>query len=369
MASQDSSQEPSADVSISKCREHQRRICPPCLFNCQKVDLKLPTHAFLELEDGVQVYLTYPDQALFTWSEQRPDLKKLEIMADNTGKSRYDRYNLSENAGWYPQFIPQWDEQVVGAHLWDESRKWRFMEFKTPVTFQPDYFETVWCETCQLTWLKGGDNKGEFSFHSHPRHQALSTIEGRKRFLDFRSLIIYVDGALPKKTHHVADNFGIGVFFGKDSKHNLSKSVSKDGSSKHSAEFEATMRAMLVVRDNIIDEWFSRLVEADQTEGINHIRLIIATSSSNLVETFTQRIKKWTWDNEAQTYYKASAGQRRRDTDRVKDSAIIRSVWCQMELFKKAPEIGLDTVWYLVDKEHNTEALALAKASLEDPST
>lgn len=71
---------------------------------------------------------------------------------------------LDPGPGPYQEPAPQWDEQVVGADLWDQSRRWRFMEFKTPVSFQPNYFETIWCETRQLAWLKGGTNKGEFSW-------------------------------------------------------------------------------------------------------------------------------------------------------------------------------------------------------------
>ncbi|KAI6088942.1 hypothetical protein F4821DRAFT_257437 [Hypoxylon rubiginosum] len=70
---------------------------PSCLFNCQKVDFDLG-NAFLEQEEGLQAYVTYPDQTLFSWSEQRPDSKKLDILADNCGETNYDIYTIAEVA-------------------------------------------------------------------------------------------------------------------------------------------------------------------------------------------------------------------------------------------------------------------------------
>ncbi|KAI1765672.1 hypothetical protein GGR53DRAFT_489321 [Hypoxylon sp. FL1150] len=377
MDSQDTSPQPPGDAApingssdILACSKHNRHICPPCLFNCQVVDLSFSVPS-LALEDGAQAYLSWPDQLLFNWSETRPDLKKLEFLADLTRANPYDNYTVAENGGWYPLFVPQFDEQVQGVFLWDNSRRWRFTTFKIPAACQPDFFETVCCADChQLTWLKGGaDEEGGLSFHSHPRHQTLSTVAAAQRFLDVRSLLVYVDGILLPRRKHTAGpvaGVGIGVFFGKDSKYNLSETLAMEPASKQRAEIVAAGRAMDVLKNDIIGAWAGQLKKAGQEEGINHIRLIIATSSADLVDTFTRRIRKWEWDRETQCYYKPGEGHG--TNGRIKNSDVVRAVSCQIEDMERG-EIGVETVWYHVDKEYSAEARYLAKAAAGSPAS
>ncbi|KAI4866479.1 hypothetical protein F4820DRAFT_248696 [Hypoxylon rubiginosum] len=358
MASEDTSRQSSEDLA---CREHGRRICPPCLFNCQKVLLNIGTFP-LDIKDGLLVYMAYPRQALFTWSEQYADLNKLDALADTSRENRFDNYTVAENAGWYPLFIPQLDEQVVGAGLWDYFRKFRFMEFKSPVPDSPDTLDTIWCDICQLTWLKA--KRVATSDLPHPRHQTLPTFAAAGRYLDVRSIIVHVDGVLPSKYPVGPVNAGIGVFFGEGSKYNQSEPFYMDTPSKQRAEFYSARHAMEVIKDEVIHEWLGHLKEAKKESETNHIRLIIATNSIDLVDTFTKRIDKWEWDRATRQYYRPGKGHGARDG--VKNSDIIRTIYRQMENFKRS-ETGVETVWYHVDKKFNAKARALASSSAGNP--
>ncbi|KAI1778742.1 hypothetical protein F4818DRAFT_402348 [Hypoxylon cercidicola] len=358
-----SSTSASGSADSSTCRDHDRRICPPCLFNCQKVDLDLSTSP-LDVADGLQVYMAYPHRLLFTWSEQHEDLKKLDALADISQNSEYDDYTIVENAGWYPLFIPQWDEQVRGAGIWDRFREFRFMQFKTPVPDSPDKFDTVWCETCQLTWLKGETNNRGVSFHAHPRHQTLPTLVAAERYLDVRSLIVRVDGVLPNRYPAGPVNAGMGVFFGKGSKYNHSEPFYMESGSKQRAVFYSAQRAMEIVRDTVIPEWLGHLKEAKEDGGINHIRLIIATNSEDVTDTFAKRINRWQWDRVNHQYRRPGKGKGAGDF--VKNSDIIRNVHRQIEDFKRS-DVGVETLWYHVGKQYNDEAKALASTSAGKP--
>ncbi|XXH02157.1 hypothetical protein Hte_008525 [Hypoxylon texense] len=367
MTSRGTSPEESADDST--CRDHDRRICPPCLFNCQEVHLDLGAFP-LGMKDGLMAYISYPYQFLFTWSEQHADLTKLDALASANKPNRYDNYTIAENAGWYPLFIPQLDEQVVGPDIWDGFRRFRFMEFGTPVPDSPDKLDTTYCKICQLTWLKGkggvnGANDVPINELAHPRHQTLDTSVATDRYLDVRSIIVHVDGVLAKD--YPADRVyaGIGVFFGEDSKYNQSESFDLKLPSKQRAELYSAQLAMEIIRNDVIGEWLGHLKRTNIDEnGINHIRLIIATNSTDLTDTFTKRIDKWRWDRATHQYYKP--GRKHGASDVVKNSDIIRTIYRQIEDFKKG-EVGVETLWYHIDKKFNAEARDLAESVAGKP--
>ncbi|KAI0172998.1 hypothetical protein GGR52DRAFT_431156 [Hypoxylon sp. FL1284] len=290
--------------NYATCVTHDRPICPPCLFNCQRVDLDL-TSSSLVIQDGLQVYMAYPRQVLFTWSEQRADLRKLDALADLSRSNEFEKYTVVENAGWSPLFVPQLDEQVKGVDVWDYFRQYCYMEFKRPVPDSPDTFGSVWCSECQLTWLKGETNNGPANINTHPRHQTLPVDLAQVRYLDYRSLIIHIDGVLPKGQSTGPVNAGIGVFFGEDSRYNLSEPFAIRRNSQHRAALRAAQRALETVRDDVIPEWLAALEEAKAASMYNHMRVIIATKSEALVNIFTKRIQEWKWDRVSHQYLRS----------------------------------------------------------------
>ncbi|KAI1077744.1 hypothetical protein F5B20DRAFT_582856 [Whalleya microplaca] len=249
------------------CDNHGRRICPPCGHGCQRVIVSARPGAHqwsdlvgdLEPYTDVALYVTY-DSYMFTWTDDEVDDEvALTLMENLLNHNTDDLLPIAQHYGWFPRFIPQWDEQVVGVRIWNRLEKVRGVDFKAPAPNPPAKVETVYCEECQLTWLKGETSK---HIHHHPTHNTLRFHDASAKLLDERSLVVYVDAIKYGPTQDGEGMYGIGIYFGKDSKYNHCETMYLISSAnRQNAEVHAACGALYILKKQVFPEYIARLKE------------------------------------------------------------------------------------------------------------
>ncbi|KAI2619866.1 hypothetical protein GGS26DRAFT_595269 [Hypomontagnella submonticulosa] len=383
MASQEASQ--GAVNPPDTCHEHGRSICPSCLFNCEVEDSAAPC----KLEENTQMYIAYPPGPLFSWlfswSSFRDDDNDQKLETIHHNPYAHESNTIAQNAGWHPLFVPQFDEQAKGIEIRQRFVPvFLWVRLKAPVPEMPGTaFSQKPCNICQLRWLRGHTRDEE-----HPHHNSLLPADTKNMNVKQRSLVVCVDGQMPAGSQAGAQTgsltVGLGVFFSTGSKYNQSQPLRLASATKQSAEFHAARLALTILKERVIPDWREHLKQKDnkpsdetdnktgnktddktddktkgKTENMQDdtsIRLIIATDSKAMVETFTTNIKKWQYDAEKGTYYRAS-GTKRAHT-RVKNSDIIRDIQVQIDELE-----GVEVVWYPLSREYNDEARNIASAA------
>ncbi|KAI0858889.1 hypothetical protein F4860DRAFT_516338 [Xylaria cubensis] len=169
------------------CFDHRRQVCDTCCMDHRGTERRL------EAGDGERVYILGPV---------------------------------------FNRFMPQWDIQLLGLATTCEIAKNRAAP---PKALTPDQISLHYCDKCQLTWIKG--EAGVESVQSHPSHNA-AYYNGTHR-----SLIVFTDGACPSNGMSSAVNSSIGVYFGPQSRYNISERLNNDGTPTNQvAEITAAIR-------------------------------------------------------------------------------------------------------------------------------
>ena len=254
-------------------------------------------------------------------------------------------------SGGTARFMPQWDEEVLGPENTFRIQK----DSDNPPKPSPlSDLSFHACQECELTWLVG--RFGPAGASSHPSHHTLfHEYSGTSR-----SLIVSVDGACPSNGADSA-RAGIGIFFQKDSKFNRSEPFAAPGRvTNQTAELAAIARALEIVRKDIMPEREKHVRRAGRTNSesaINnakHLRLIVVTDSSYIVESMCSHLLKWTF-NPATGNFKNKRGTVIQNSEgflRVKTEVGALSA------------VGVQVVYYQVPRENNVAADALARSGV-----
>ncbi|KAI0376782.1 hypothetical protein F5Y04DRAFT_265745 [Hypomontagnella monticulosa] len=338
---------PGAVAPPDRCHEHGHPICPLCLFSCRAAK-KGP----YVLKEGTKLYIAHPSEVMFSWPSDGRDAQRLEALKENPHANQSN--TIAQNGGFYPLFVPQLDEQVKGMEIWKQSRPFTWIRFKTLPPESPNTaFSVRACEICQLRWLRGDTCE---KHHSHPQHNSLLAAEAEEGHLKQRSLVICVDGQMPSGVQSGPAKMGLGVFFSKNSAYNQSKPLYLESATKQAAEFHSVLLALAIVRDRVLPDWLNCRNQSNDKQDNTDIRLIIATDSANVVNTFASYMKKWQYDAEKGVYHKFSGKQGKRFP--VRHSDIIRALQVQINQFA-----GVEVVWYPIGRDYNTDARNLARAA------
>jgi ribonuclease HI len=158
--------------------------------------------------------------------------------------------------------------------------------------------------------------------------------EPQKKILDTRTVLISVDRACPGNGTPSA-RAGVGIFFGPNSPHNISESISGPQTSQR-AEILAATKAL---------QKASILLEDVTSVG----SIILLCDSKYVVGAMTEWIFAWK-DN----------GWKNANGGRVENKADFQELDAVIE---RLEEDGLDVKFWLVGREHNAQADQLAKAA------
>ncbi|KAK7755194.1 hypothetical protein SLS62_002699 [Diatrype stigma] len=250
------------------------------------------------------------------------------------------------------RFMPQWDDQVLGP----ANTIGLNTDYKNPPEARaPDQLRFYYCNSCNLTWLEG--NQGPAAARSHPSHHTYEHVYAGTR----RTLVVFVDGACPSNGPR-ATRASIGVYFGPNSPHNVSKrldAIPAQQPTNQSAEIAAAVEALRYVRNTIEPARRATIQHAlphwggeDQRRDIRKFRLVVGTDSSYVVECMCKHIGTWTL-----------AGDRYRNAQgvEVKNSKGFVELSHAVEALSK---VGIQVAWYHVPREYNTEADRLARLAL-----
>lgn len=181
-------------------------------------------------------------------------------------------------SGSVARFIPQWDEQILGPANTYSIKK----NYDSPP--KPHALSTIrshYCPTCKLTWLVGG--LGEAAAKNHPSHHTYSHLYAGTS----RSMLVFTDGACSPNSGTAAARAGLGVFFGPESKFNISERYTE--SSLHTsqkAELAAVARALEIIRLDVLPERRNMVTSANgghnprAVKDVTHPRLVVVTDSS-----------------------------------------------------------------------------------------
>ncbi|KAJ7457289.1 ribonuclease H-like domain-containing protein [Mycena galericulata] len=192
-----------------------------------------------------------------------------------------------------------------------------------PRTFEPARFLSDRSPTNLISWSSPVSNVFFSAFR-----------EPQKKILDKRTIVISVDGACSGNGTQSA-RAGVGIFFGPNSPHNVSESISGTQTSQR-AEILAATKALQKV---------SVLLENDFGVGC----IVLLSDSQYVVGAMTEWVFGWKengWKN-------ANGGP-------VQNKAEFQALDAAIE---KLEEDGLDVKFWLVGREHNSQADELAKAA------
>jgi len=268
---------------------------------------------------------------------------------EDTERSNDDQvFILSESTA---RFMPQWDSQVLGP----ANTLALDMNHKSPPRPSPvsalDFFL---CSICQLTWLVG--EVGKAAAADHPSHHAYTHVYAGSN----RSLIVYTDGACLMNGTSAA-RAAIGVNFGEHSKFNISESFDLPGQhSSQRAELYAVARALEAVRTHILPERRRHVEGAEGGQNKRavrdtmHLRLIVTTDSSYVVESMCSHISKWTMGSNGLLVNKRK--------EIIKNSEGFLRIQSEV---KQLAQVGVQVAYYLVGREENVGADRLATAALD----
>ncbi|KAH7356983.1 ribonuclease H-like domain-containing protein [Rhexocercosporidium sp. MPI-PUGE-AT-0058] len=252
--------------------------------------------------------------------------------------------------GGAARFTPQWDEQVLGPANTFQIQK---DEKNPPKASSLSSLRTHYCSTCQLTWLVG--ENGEEAAKSHPSHHSYSHVYSGTR----RSLFVFTDGACSGNGTPDARG-GLGIFFGPGSKFNLAERLAVSGNpTNQKAELEAVALAMQTVhtktlldrREIILGSTGSHDPRA--VSDVMHMRLIVVTDSSYIVEGMCKHIENWKKNTKGVLVKK--------DGKVVGNSEAFLRLQSEVE---KLSMVGVQVAYYHVEREENMEADGLAKSSI-----
>ncbi|KAF4636562.1 hypothetical protein G7Y89_g1525 [Cudoniella acicularis] len=248
------------------------------------------------------------------------------------------------------RFIPQWDEQILGPqNTYKITKDNENLSEPLPLSSILTYY----CLTCQLTWLVG--EKGEATAKSHPSHHTLSHIYAGTS----RTLLVFTDGACSGNGTPNARG-GLGVFFGPGSKFNFGELLTGSGTvTNQKAELAAVARALETVRSKILP---ARRIMVKEAKGshdpravsdVMHLRLIVVTDSSYIVEGMCRHFSNWKENKEGVLVNKSGKA--------VENSEAFLRLKSEVE---KLSMVGVQVAYYLVAREENKEADTLAKGSI-----
>ncbi|KAH6722018.1 ribonuclease H-like domain-containing protein [Leptodontidium sp. MPI-SDFR-AT-0119] len=297
----------------------------------------------------------------FSFESDEDDEDELGYYGSDGSDALDDRYDFEDEeeenedrvfilGGSAARFTPQWDEQVLGPANISQIRQ---DDENPPKPLPLSSLSTHYCTTCQLTWLVG--EKGEEAAKSHPSHHSYSHIYAGTS----RSLLVFTDGACSGNGAPGA-RVGMGVFFGPGSKFNLAERLTISGNpTSQKAELEAVASAMETIRTTILPD--RRGIVLGSKGGHNpravfdvmHMRLIIVTDSSYIVEGMCKHMSNWKKNTQGVLVNK--------DGKLVENSQAFLRLQSEVE---KLSMVGVQVAYYHVGRQENKEADGLAKASI-----
>ncbi|KAH8750628.1 ribonuclease H-like domain-containing protein [Hyaloscypha sp. PMI_1271] len=243
--------------------------------------------------------------------------------------------------------MPQWDEQVLGPA---NTYKIKQVYDNPPKPLPLSSIQTYHCTICQLTWLVG--EIGEAAARNHPSHHSYSHDYCGTR----RSLLVFTDGACSGNGTRDARG-GIGCFFGPSSKFNIGERLPGPRiPTSQKAELTAAARALEIARLQILP---ARRIMVKEAKGghdpravsdVMHLRLVVVTDSSYLVEGMCRHFANWNKNKEGVLINKVGKV--------VQNSAEFLKLRGEVE---KLSMVGVQVAYYLVSREENKEADSLAK--------
>ncbi|KAI1743969.1 hypothetical protein F4680DRAFT_408072 [Xylaria scruposa] len=141
------------------------------------------------------------------------------------------------------RFMPQWDEQLLGPTNTSTIEQNRV---DPPKALTPDRLSMPYCHECQLTWMEG--DAGVEAVQSHPSHHTYQHIDAGTD----RSLVVFTDGACPSNGMSSAVSSSVGVYFGPQSRYNISERLNSDGTPTNQvAEITAAIKALQQVLQRV----------------------------------------------------------------------------------------------------------------------
>jgi ribonuclease HI len=310
------------------CYDHQLRVCGICCVD----------YTFDEFDESDENSQGEYDSETFAYDSGDDDEDRVFVLWGSTAR-----------------FSPHDDEQVVGpaariaALIGGQAGGSARTATTTPSN--PSFY---FCGDCKLTWLVGA--KGISSASNHPSHHTLHhEIAGTSR-----SLVVWTDGAC-LLNGQPNSRAGIGCYFGPGSSYNMSEEyLPVTGTlSSQKAELEAVARAIETVRSRVIPARRALCETAGGSPSTirdtTHLRLIIATDSSYIVECMCEHYPKWTED-------KATGELKNKGGSAIKNSAGFLKIMKEVEA---ASMVGLQVAWYHVRREENTHADRLSRKTIE----
>ncbi len=229
------------------------------------------------------------------------------------------------------RFLPQMDLQTVGPS-WIVQREAASLTIgNLPPALPPSdpLVAMSYCDSCQLTWLRGF-NKDR---HTHPLHNAVDRdAAGEGRCL--RSIVIWVGASVR------AGRMTYSAYFGGNSKYNITEELAGDKQTLLNAQIMASLRALEMTKSRVLADVVGLLKQhkaSGEDDGSDvHFRVLLVTDSGFLV------------DNICDSFH---------DTTKLPLSVVEKfdAVYGDLE------EVGIELQWYLISKEHNQQANALAE--------
>ena len=200
------------------------------------------------------------------------------------------------------------------------------------------------CEVCSLTWLVG--KAGATAARSHPSHHTfVHSYSGARR-----SLVVWLDGACPDNGNN-AKHAGIGVYFGPNSSHNISQLLlaptgNQGPATGNKAELAAAAAALQTVRCKVVPPGGYFVDDPER------LRLVAVTDSSYLVDCMCEHMPNWT-EVDGVLFNKKG--------EKIANSESFLKVRREVS---ELSEVGVQVVWYHVERAENTHADRLAKAAV-----
>ncbi|KAK6498278.1 hypothetical protein TWF506_004517 [Arthrobotrys conoides] len=277
------------------------------------------------------------------------------IPLDKRRRNKEDDERVFIRVGETARFIPQSDAQITHFSLRPAGQILQpsCMQENPFSPTTPDQLASHYCRNCELTWLEG--QEGSEAARSHPSHHTFyHEYQGTSR-----SLLVYIDGACHDNGSPLAKG-AIGVYFGPQSDHNISRLLDNNSITSQSVEAEAAIATMHYVRTVIVPKRKTFFQSVAQRTSLNAIRvairfrLIIATDSSYLVECICKHSKQWEYSEPEQVY-------RNQHGRVIANSQAFHRIFDERD---KLSMVGIQVEWYHVPRRFNVQADGLANLAL-----
>ncbi|KAI0600593.1 hypothetical protein F4775DRAFT_598717 [Biscogniauxia sp. FL1348] len=248
-------------------------------------------------------------------------------------------------------FIPAWDYQLHKAPPADLS-----MRRTVPLPAPLSRARVVYCPGCEVSWLRGGDPDVDRAW-VHPGHQAtkLCQRDPLDKARPPRENYMYL---LSIGAHTFGAGFAVSAIFGTDSKYNVVEVVPRfEPPDPREIHMDPELRAVVIAATRALQRvrgngdhrgfmpWYRKL-------GHPAPRVIIGTSSLELVRIMATRREQKPLDNWPRTRWINPQGERRRGVPLCDDGEL--EALCDERLM--CLKDGIDVWWYLVDA-HDTAPL------------